>query len=286
MSNSIVTAANVKKLRELTGVGMQKCQEALVITHGDIAAAVIHLRKMGAATAVNKSGRATKNGMLKYGENEHVIVMLEINSETDFVAKNDLFQQFADECANVALHTHSDTIANLERAHLLSDSKKTIENKRSDLVLSLGENIQLRRMYLYTKQVGYSYGHYSHMGGKILSFVELKGANLSDLAKEIAVHVVAEAPVYLSKELIPKKVLNQEQEILRAQVPPGKPDNIVENIIQGKLKAFYEINCLLSQKYVKDNTYTVEEFIKRSDPNCKIEKFLRWQLGEEIQSSL
>lgn len=286
MSNSIVTAANVKKLRELTGVGMQKCQEALVITHGDIAAAVVHLRKMGAATAINKSGRSTKNGMLKYGENEHVIVMLEINSETDFVAKNDLFQEFADECASVALHQHTDTIAKLQTAHLLSDSKKTIEDKRSELVFSLGENIQLRRVHLYKKKAGHSYGHYSHMGGKILSFVDLKGANLSDLAKEIAVHVVAEAPVYLSKEFIPKAVLNQEQEILRAQVPSGKPANIVENIIQGKLKAFYEINCLLSQKYVKDNTYTVEEFIKRTDPNCKIEKFLRWQLGEEIHNSL
>ena len=184
------------------------------------------------------------------------------------------------------MHQHTDTIAKLETAHLLSDPKKTVEDKRSELVLSLGENIQLRRVHLYRKNLGHSYGHYSHMGGKILGFVDLKGANLSDLANEIAIHVVAEAPVYLSKELIPKTVLNQEQEILRTQVPSGKPANVVENIIQGKLKAFYEINCLLSQKYVKDNSNTVEEFLKRTDPNCKLEKFLRWQLGEEIANPL
>lgn len=286
MSNSIVTAADVKKLRELTGVGMQKCQEALVITHGDIPAAVVYLRKIGAATAVNKSGRSTKNGMLQFSENEDYLVMIEINSETDFVAKNDLFQKFVEECANVALHSHADTIGKLEKSHLISDSKKTVEDRRIELVLSLGENLQLRRIYLYKKNAGHSYGWYSHMGGKIVSFVDIKGANHSDLAKEIAVHIVAEAPIYLSKELVPKEVLNQEQEILRAQIPVGKPENIVHNIIEGKLKAFYETNCLLSQKYVKDNAYTVEEFIKKTDPTCKIEKFLRWQLGEELNSSL
>lgn len=286
MSNSIVTAANVKKLRELTGVGMQKCQEALVITHGDIAAAVVHLRKIGEATAVNKSGRPTKNGMLKFAEDEHYFVMLEINSETDFVAKNDLFQQFADECANVSVKTHTDSIVKLQKSPLLSDSKKTVEDRRVELVLSLGENLQIRRIHLCKKNAGHSYGSYSHMGGKIISLVDMQGTGLSDLAKEIAVHIVAEAPVYLSKELIPKEILSQEQEILRAQMPSGKPDNVIQSIIQGKLKAFYEANCLLSQKYVKDNAHTVEEFIQLADPSCKIEKFLRWQLGEEIHSSL
>lgn len=286
MSNSIVTAADVRKLRELTGVGMQKCQEALVITHGDIPAAVVHLRKIGAATAVNKSARSAKNGMLQCAENEHYLVMLEINSETDFVAKNDLFQKFVEECANISLQSHADSIAKLEKSPLISDPKKTVEDRRIELVLSLGENLQLRRIHLYKKNPGHSYGWYSHMGGKIVSFVDIQGANVSDLAKEIAVHVVAEAPIYLSKELIPKSVLSQEQEILRAQIPAGKPENVTQNIIQGKLKAFYETNCLLSQKYVKDNAYTVEEFIKKTDPNCRIEKFLRWQLGEEVNSSL
>lgn len=286
MSNSIVTAADVKKLRELTGVGMQKCQEALVITHGDIPAAVVYLRKMGAATAVNKSGRSAKNGMLHFAENDDYLVMIEVNSETDFVAKNDLFQKFVEECVHVALHSHADTITKLEKSPLISDPKKTVEDRRIELVLSIGENLQLRRIYLYKKNVGHSYGWYSHMGGKIISFVDITCSNRSDLAKEIAIHIVAEAPLYLSKESVPKSVLSQEQEILRAQIPAGKPENIVHNIIEGKLKAFYETNCLLSQKYVKDNAYTVEEFIKKTDPNCKIEKFLRWQLGEEVNTSL
>lgn len=285
MSNSIVTAADVKKLRELTGVGMQKCQEALVITHGDIPAAVVYLRKIGAATAVKKSGRSTKNGLLQFSENQDYLVIVEINSETDFVAKNDLFQKFAEECANAALDSHADTVTKLEKSPLISDSKKTVEDRRIELVLSLGENLQLRRIYLYKKHPGHSYGSYSHMGGKIVSFVDLKGAGHSALAKELAIHVVAEAPLYLSKESVPQAVLDQEQEILRAQIPDGKPENIVHNIIEGKLKAFYETNCLLSQKYVKDTAYTVEEFIKKIDPTCKIEKFLRWQLGEEVQGT-
>jgi elongation factor Ts len=279
-----VTAEMVKQLRERTGVSMSKCKEALDTTGGDMEKAIDHLRKTGIASAVKKEGRETKEGVIGFAETPKAIALLEMNTETDFVAQNERFKKFVHELCKEAAEAEPSSLEDFLHQKLSHDPSTTVDQARSLLVQSLGENIQCKRLLLLKKRPDASLGVYSHMGGKIVTVVELEGASdQAALAREIAMHVAAESPDYLSPEDINPEVKVREKEIALSQIQ-GKPPAIAEKIVEGKMKSFYEQTCLLNQKYIKDTSVTVAEFVemqsKKHHKPFLIRRFLRWKVGE------
>ena len=278
-----ITPDMIKTLRERTGVGMGKCKEALVLSEGDMEKAIDHLRKAGMAAGVKKEGRETKEGLILTGEDKNSLVLAEANVETDFVAQNDRFKHFLHDVVKQSLETKPKNLADLLAQPYFKDKSITIDQYRNLVIQALGENIQLRRLEVVHKHPNSSYGIYSHMGGKLVVVVEISGAaDQEGIAKEIAMHVAAENPDYLKAEEIPAHVLAREEEIARSQVQ-GKPENIVEKIVAGKMKAFSDQVCLVHQKYVKDNTVTVQQFLdicaKKVNKPLAIRCFWRWKVG-------
>ncbi len=281
-----ITAEMVKKLREVTGVGMGKCKEALKEAGGDMDAAIDYLRKAGVASAVKKGSREANEGMIEASQTHEAIALLEVNAETDFVTQNEMFKSFVAELINLVISQKIKSVEDLQKAKF-PGSDKSIEEKRAELVLSLGENIQIRRLHIHQKKKNHSYGLYSHMGGKIVSAVEIKGSPEQEgLAREVAMHVAAECPDYLDSHDVPQEIEEREKDIAKSQIPAGKPENIVEKILEGKLKTFYESTCLKQQKFIKETSQTVSEFVKSVDKNLEISGFIRWQVGEEDKTPL
>jgi elongation factor Ts len=281
---SKVTAELVKELRERTGVGMAKCKVALDETGGDLDKAIENLRKQGLASAVKKEGREAKEGAIGIGESDKAVALVEINSETDFVAVNDKFQHFVRDLASEAAELFPKSL----EAFLAHKSKKdpslTIDEYRALMVQSLGENIQIKRIKLLAKSSDVSIGYYSHMNGKIATVVELSGGRGNEaLARDIAMHIAAEAPEYLRAEDVPDEIKEREREIGRSQVQ-GKPAQIVEKIVEGKLKAFYDQFCLLNQKFIKDNEISIADLVakesKAQKKQIEVNSYLRWRIGE------
>lgn len=279
-----ITADSVKTLREKTGVGMGKCKEALVLAGGDMEKAVDILRKAGMAAGVKKEGRETKEGLILVAEDAHHLILIEANAETDFVVQNDRFKHFVHDCMKQALETKPKDLAEFIQQPYFKDKSITIDQYRNLIIQSLGENIQLRRMELLPRHANSSYGIYSHMGGKLVVVVEVEGdANESAVAKEIAMHAAAESPDYLKPEEIPAHVMAREEEIARAQVQ-GKPANIMDKIVKGKLDAFAAQVCLIDQKYVKDNALTVKQYLdahaRKVGKHLSVRCFWRWKVGQ------
>lgn len=279
-----ITADMIKTLREKTGVGMAKCKEALVLAEGDMEKAVDHLRKAGMAAGVKKEGREAKEGLILTAEDKKHLVMAEANAETDFVAQNDRFKHFLHDVVKQALESTPKSLAEFIEEPYYKDKSITIDQYRNLVIQALGENIQLRRLEMISKHPNSSYGIYSHMGGKLVVVVEIEGASgQEEAAKEIAMHVAAENPDYLKPEEVPSQVLAREEEIARSQVQ-GKPANIVDKIVAGKIKAFYEQSCLVHQKYIKDNSLTVQQFLdslaKKLGKELAIRCFWRWKVGQ------
>ncbi len=271
-----VTAAMVKDLRERTGAGMMECKNALVDTGGDIEAAIEHLRKAGLAQADKKAGRTAAEGKitLASSEDNRRAVMVEINCETDFVAKDENFINFAEAVAQNALDNGDADL------HTLLDSRvgeATVEEARQALVAKIGENIQVRRMArLETNGVIGAYVH----GGKIGVLVELEGGDGS-LARDIAMHVAAMSPEYVSTGDVPEAVIAKEKEILAAQAEDsGKPLEIVEKMIDGRLRKHLSAITLLGQPFVKDSDLTVEKLLLQAGASVK--GFERLVVGEGI----
>lgn len=278
-----ITPALIKELRELTGVGMGKCKEALEATSGNLQQAIDHLRKIGMASAVKKEGRETKEGIVKFIENGSCLALAEINAETDFVVKNEKFEKFADMVVQEVAKTKPTTITEFLTQKSSIDPNQTIDEVRAGIVQSLGENIQVKKVEVYPKKPNTSFGIYSHMGGKLVCVVEIEGSDSEQaLAKEIAMHIAAESPDYLNPEEVPERIVEHEKEIARAQIQ-GKPPQIVEKILEGKLKAYYDQVCLVKQKFVKDPNISIEEFVARRSKEIskplKISQFLRWKVG-------
>ncbi len=279
-----ITSDMIKDLREKTGVGMGKCKEALVLSQGDMEKAIDHLRKSGMAAGVKKEGRETKEGLILTGEDQHCLILAEANVETDFVAQNDRFRHFLHDVVKQALATKPKTLADFMAQPYFKDKSITIDQYRNLVIQALGENIQVRRLEAIHKHPNSSYGIYSHMGGKLVVVVEIEGASDQEgIAKEIAMHIAAENPDYLKPEEIPPHVMAREEEIARSQVQ-GKPANIVDKIVAGKIKAFADQACLIHQKYVKDNTVTVQQYIdlcaKKIGKPLSIRCFWRWKVGQ------
>jgi elongation factor Ts len=281
---ALVTASMIKELRERTGVGMGKCKEALEEAKGDMELAISNLRKAGMASAVKKEGRATNEGMIAAAENSSAVALVEVNAETDFVVKNDRFKAFLDSIAAEVLATKPATLEAFLQQKYSKDHAMTIDEYRATVIQSIGENIQIRRILLLPKAATKSIGTYSHLGGKIVTMVEITGSNKEEaLAKDIAMHVAAASPEYLSPEKVPSSVLENEKEIVKSQIK-GKPDNIVDKIVEGKIHSFYDANCLVCQKYIRDDAISIKELVEKkakdTGSHLAVTHFLRWSVGQ------
>lgn len=279
-----ITPGMIKELRERTGVGMGKCKEALEEAKGDMELAIANLRKAGMASAVKKEGRETKEGMIGIAENGPIVAIVEVNAETDFVVKNDRFKEFLNNIAQEAAKTNPASIDAFLSQKYSKEPALTIDQYRATVVQTIGENIQIRRVITLKKAADRSIGIYSHLGGKIVTVVEITGSGSEEaIAKDIAMHTAAAAPEYLSPEKVPQEVINNEKDIARAQIA-GKPANIVEKIVEGKVNAYYDTNCLIKQKYIRDDSITIADLVnKRAKETGKpltVANFVRWTVGQ------
>lgn len=279
-----ITAHMIKELRERTGVGMGKCKEALEEAKGDMELAIENLRKAGVASAVKKAGRETKEGQIASAESGSTLAIVEVNAETDFVVKNDRFQEFLKKIADEVAATHPANLENFLSQKFSKDPKMTIDQLRADMVQTIGENIQIKRLRTFKKDQKKSYGVYSHLGGKIVTVVEIDGASGEEnLAKDIAMHVAAASPDYLAPQDVPQETISQEKEIAKSQLK-GKPDNIVEKILSGKIEAYFDQVCLARQKYIRDDSLSITDLVekraKETGKPLKLASFVRWNVGQ------
>ncbi|MFO7764457.1 MAG: translation elongation factor Ts [Wenzhouxiangellaceae bacterium] len=272
-----ITASQVKELRERSGAGMMECKKALVETGGDLEAAIEHLRKSGLAKADKKAGRVAAEGAVVEAADANGAVLVEINCETDFVAKDENFRAFAERVAELALRADSDDVAALAEAEFADG--ETVEARRQQLVAKLGENIQLRRIRRVDADGGVIAG-YIH-GGRIGVLVSLEGGD-ADLARDLAMHVAALNPPYVDADSVPADVLEKEKDILRAQAEEsGKPAEIIEKMITGRLNKHLAEITLVGQPFVKDTDQTVGKLLKAK--GAKVRDFVRLEVGEGIE---
>lgn len=279
-----VTAELVKQLRERTGVGLAKCKSALDEAGGDVEKAIEALRKAGIASAVKKESRETKEGRVEFFETPETLAIMELNAETDFVVNNDRFRQLHKQLVELLAKEKSKTVAEFLEVKLPKDPSKTVDDLRKELISVLGENIVISRLSVVPKLATRSLGIYSHMNGKIFVAVELDGSSKeSDFARDIGMHIAAESPEFLKMEDVPEDLKKKEEEIALSQAPKDRPAQVLEKIVQGKLKAFYDQVCLLNQKYIKDNAITIADLVakkgKEAGVNLTIVKFIRFQVG-------
>lgn len=279
-----ITPAMIKDLRERTGVGMGKCKEALEEAKGDIELAIANLRKAGMASAVKKEGRETKEGMIGFAENSQAIAIVEVNAETDFVAKNERFKEFLENIAEEVAKTNPPSLDAFLQQKYSKEPSMTIDQYRATVIQTIGENIQIKRILTLVKQPNLSIGVYSHLGGKILTAVEINGSEDEvQLAKDIAMHVAAASPDYLSPDQVPQEIIENERDIAKGQMQ-GKPAYIIDKIVEGKVNAYYDSACLVRQKYIRDDAHTVSDIVnkqgKEKGKTLTITNFIRWSVGQ------
>ncbi|MCI0400547.1 MAG: translation elongation factor Ts [Gammaproteobacteria bacterium] len=275
-----ITAAMVKELRERTGVGMMDCKKALLESKGDIEAAIELMRVAGLAKAAEKAGRIAADGVIAVRQtpNAKIYAMVEVNSETDFVAKSDDFTAFAEAVAACVLANRPKDIVALMKLPLAAGTSETVEVHRQQLVTKLGENISVRRFTRMESAADYL-GVYLH-GSRIGVLVDVKGGH-KQLAKDLAMHIAASRPVCVSEKEMPPELLEKEREILKAQAADsGKPPDIIDKMVSGRLKRFMSEVTLLGQPFVKDTEMTVSELLKAS--GASVRAFSRFEVGEGI----
>ena len=273
-----ITAAMVKELRERTGAGMMECKKALTEAGGDMEAAIEAMRKSGAAKADKKAGRVAAEGVIvtRVSKDGKHVAIVEINSETDFVAKDDNFLEFANQVADLIIEKHP---ADLEELKSLPLGDGTVEEARQALVAKIGENIQIRRFLIIDVEGG-NVGTYLH-GSRIGVVVDLEGGD-ENLARDIAMHIAASKPMCVSEADVPEEVLAKEKEILVAQAQDsGKPADIIEKMVQGRLRKFLGEITLVGQPFVKDPDQTVGKLLEQSGASVK--SFARYEVGEGIE---
>ncbi len=273
-----VTAALVKTLRERTGAGMLDCKKALVETGGDIERAVDLLREKGIAKAAKKAGRIAAEGLCSIRLDGNRAVLFELNSETDFVAKN---QSFLDLLENIGTALIESGKTDLEDALKLDMGGKTLEDVIIEATARIGEKLSLRRLVSIEKTSDETFGAYTHMGGKIVSLSVITGDD-GTVAKDIAMHVAAENPQYVDRSQVSESVLAHEREILKNEaLNEGKPEHIVDKMVVGRLNKYLQSICLVDQPFVKDQDITVKDYLKRHD--AEIRTFVRLEVGEGIE---
>jgi len=273
-----VSAQLVKELREITGVGMMDCKKALSETDGDLEKAVEYLRKAGQAKADKKASRVAAEGKIlistDYENNQHTI--LEINCETDFVAKDEKFNKF---CETVLRALTQSSVSTLEELSSIEENGNTIDDERKKLIAEIGENISIRRFSFLNSDS--TVGSYIHMG-RIGVIVEVEGSHDQDLAKDLAMHIAANNPLYKDQNDVPVEELEKEKEILKAQaLAEGKSEDIIEKMIQGRLNKYLEQITLYGQPFVKDPDIKVSKLLDNA--GASIKEFIRYELGEGIE---
>ena len=271
-------ASDVKELRDKTGAGMLDCKKALEATNGNMNEAIDWLREKGISKAEKKASRVAAEGLCKIVTDGNKAVILEVNSETDFVAKNEEFTNFVDYLANTILtnnlKTHEEVLA-------FADNGETIETKLVALTAKIGEKLSFRRHELITKNDKEVFGSYLHMGGKIGALVVL--ANTSEeVAKDVAMHVAAMAPVCATRSDVPADMVDHESKVIKEQVMnEGKPADIAEKMVTGRLNKFYKEICLEEQEFIKDSSVNVGTFVKNNGGS--IVSMIRYAVGEGIE---
>jgi elongation factor Ts len=275
-----ITASLVKELRERTGSGMMECKKALVETDGDIEAAAELMRKSGAAKADKKAGRVAADGAIKLhvSDDAKSAVILEINSETDFVAKDDNFQVFAQQVLAVVAEQKPESVEQL--AGMMLASGQTVEESRQALIAKVGENIQLRRFQRIESDAAIaSYSHGARIGVLVESTAD------AGLARDIAMHIAAVNPQFVDQQSIPSDFVEKEKSILIAQAESsGKPAEIIEKMIQGRLNKFLAEVTLLGQPFVKDPEQKVSKLL--ADAGAEVKGFVRYEVGEGIEKKV
>lgn len=274
-----ITASLVKELRERTGAGMMDCKKALQQTDGNIEAAIDYLRENGIAKAAKKADRIAAEGLSYIEVKGNKAVILEINSETDFVAKNEKFVALVKNVADAILAAEPKT---LEEALQVEAQGGTVEAVINEGIATIGEKLSLRRFEVVSKTDSDAFGAYSHMGGRIGVLTLVEGSTDEEAAKDVAMHIAALAPRYLDESEVPADVLEHEKKVLTEQaLNEGKPANIVEKMIVGRINKFLEEITVVNQKFVKDDSFTVEKFL--ASKGGKLAKFVRYEVGEGIE---
>ncbi|MFI5358718.1 MAG: translation elongation factor Ts [Halanaerobiales bacterium] len=275
----------IKELRERTGAGIMDCKKALQETNGDIEAAIEYLREKGIAAAAKKAGRIAAEGKVNVliTEDRKKGVILEVNSETDFVAKTDNFNSLLDNLSNHLLQSNANTVEEVLAESWFLDDNKDVNTVIKEAIANIGENLNLRRFKRYQTD-GFLYD-YIHMGGKIGVIVDFAAENTEEnqlVAKDIAMHIAASAPEYVERSQVPADVVEKEKNIYKEQMlNEGKPEHVIDKIVVGKLDKFYSEICLLEQAFVKDTDKTVGQVLEES--GLKVNAFTRFELGEGIE---
>lgn len=271
-------AEDVKILRERTNAGMMDCKKALEASNGDMDKAIDWLRENGKAKAAKKEARIAAEGTTKIVQNDNTTVIIEMNSETDFVASNAEFKTAVDKIANAIL---SSDVQTMEEANELTVDGVSVHDYIVNLTAKIGEKLTFRRFARISKSTDECIGVYSHMGGRIGVVALLKGNNV-EVAKDVAMHTAAMNPGYVTREDVPEDVKAHEESVIKAEVmKEGKPENIAEKMVAGRMNKFFKENCLVEQEFIKDSSMTVGDYVKNN--GCEIVSITRFEVGEGIE---
>ncbi len=273
-----MNASLIKELRDISGAGMMDCKKALEENNNDIKKATEWLREKGIAKAAKKAGRIAAEGLSTVMIEGNKAVILEINCETDFVAKNEKFQKFMSDVAKTILGSNAKTN---EEALALPCEEGTLADYVTNMTATIGEKISFRRFTLLEKKDNENFGSYIHMGGKISVLTLVEGASES-VAKDVSMHAAAMRPEYVTKEQVPAEQVENEKKILTEQaIAEGKPANIAEKMVMGRINKYYKEICLEEQEFVKDNSVTVGKYV--SNNGGKIIDVVRYEVGEGLE---
>ncbi len=277
-----ITAAAVKELRDKTGAGMMDCKKALVETDGNLEEAVKYLRTKGLAAASKKAHRAASDGAVVIVGDGRKMAILELNCETDFVARNEKFQEFATKLAEQALATGVASVEELKSLKYVGDPEHTVEQAISQLIATIGENIVLSRFEVVEAGDGHKLSSYVHGGGKIGVIVEGTDAATDEALHDVALHVAASQPRFVNRGEVTEELLANEKEIaLKQAMEQGKPEHIAEKIVTGKMEKFFEQEVLLEQAFAKDTDKSVAQYLNESGgDDATVVRFAAYRLGE------
>ena len=273
----MISASMVKDLREATGAGMLDCKKALEASNGNMEDAITWLREKGISKAAKKASRIAAEGLAVAKVKGNKAVVVEVNSETDFVAKNEEFQNLVNVIADTVLDSN---VKNIEEANKLTHDGKTLEELVVDKTATIGEKLSFRRFEILEKEDNQVFGTYSHMGGKIVALTLLDSDE--EVAKDIAMQVAAMRPLYLDREAVPADVLEKERTILREQAEnEGLDPNKIDMIVNGRINKYYEEVCLVDQGFIKENKMKVNKYVESK--GSKIVGFVRYEVGEGME---
>ena len=274
-----VTASMVKELRETSGAGMMDCKKALAETNGDMNAALDYLREKGISKATKKESRIAAEGLANIYVDGNKAVILEVNSETDFVSKNEEFKSMIDEIGAALLKSDVKTVE--EANELTTESGATIKDLIVAKIAKIGEKLSFRRFTIVNKEDNETFGSYIHMGGKIASLVVITGDNV-EAAKDVAMQQAAMRPTYTFISDVPSDVLEKERAVQKElAMNEGKPADIAEKMVEGRINKFYKEICLNEQVFVKDNGLTIKSFLKNN--NSELKYAIRYEVGEGME---